>query len=109
MGFIAAAEVPDFFILNRLVPAGKDADGHAVFKAEPTKVTIQDVIAAEGPRVPDVDHSQRKFNTGFVLIVEHGQTPSRELVERASGVRQQWIEFWERTTGHRSSMMASPR
>jgi hypothetical protein len=109
MGFIAAAEVPDFFILNRLVPAGKDADGHAVFKAEPTKVTIQDVIAAEGPRVPDVDHSQRKFNTGFVLIVEHGQAPSRELVERASGVRQQWIEFWERTTGHRSSMMASPR
>jgi hypothetical protein len=72
-------------------------------------VTIQDVIAAEGPRVPDVDHSQREFNTGFVLIVEHGQTPSRELVERASGVRQQWIEFWERTTGHRSSMMASPR
>lgn len=48
MGLISPAEVPDFFILRNLVPAGKDANGHPVFKADRTKVTIQDVIAAEG-------------------------------------------------------------
>ena len=109
MGFISAAEVPDFFLLKNLAPIGKDKNGHPVFRAERTKVTIQDVIAAEGPRFPDVAHSQRKFNTGFVVIVEHGQVPSRELLERANGIRQQWIEYWETTTGHRASMTTSPR
>jgi hypothetical protein len=109
MGLISPAEVPDFFILKNLVPVGKDANGHPIFKAERTKVTIQDVIAVEGPRLPDVDHSQREFNTGIVLVVEHGHTPSRELVERADGIRQRWIDYWWTTTGHRASMTTNPR
>jgi hypothetical protein len=109
MGLITAAEVPGFFLLKNLVPIGKDKNGHPVFKAERTKVTIQDVVAAEGPRLPDVAHSQRKFNTGFVVIVEYRQVPSRELLERANGIRRQWIDYWETTTGHRASMTTSPR
>ncbi len=109
MGLISPAEVPDFFILRNLVPAGKDANGHPIFKADRTKVTIQDVIAAEGPRLPDVDHSQRNFNTGIVLVVEHGQVPSHGLVDRATGIRQSWIDYWWTTTGHRASMTATPQ
>ena len=109
MGLISAAEVPDFFILNNLVPVGKDANGHPIFKAERTKVTIQDVIAVEGQRLPDVDHSQRRFNTGIIVLVEHGQSPSREHIERANGIRQRWIDYWETTTGHRASMTVNPR
>ena len=109
MGLISPAEVPDFFILRNLVPAGKDANGHPIFKADRTKVTIQDVIAAEGPRLPDVDHSQRKFNSGVVVVVEHGRTPSPELLERANAIRERWIDYWETTTGHRTSMTTNPR
>jgi hypothetical protein len=109
MGLISAAEVPDFFILKNLVQVGKDTNGHPVFRAERAKVTIQDVIAAEGPRLPDVDHSQRKFNTGIVILVEHGQSPSHELIERANGIQLHWNEYWETTTGHRASMTANPR
>lgn len=109
MGLISAAEVPDFFILRNLVPAGKDTNGRPIFKADRTKVTIQDVIAAEGTRSPDVDHSQRKFNTGFVVMVEHGKAPSPELIERANGIRRQWIDYWEIITEHRASMTTNPR
>ena len=109
MGMISAPEVPDFFVLKNLTRVGKDANGHVIFKAERTKVTIQDVSAAEGPRSPDVGHSQRKFNTGIVVLVEHGQTPSHDLIERANGIRQQWIQYWETTTGHRASMTTNPR
>jgi len=109
MGLIAPSEVPDFFILRNLVAAGRDANGHPIFKADRTKITINDVIAAEGPRLPDVDHAQKKFNTGMVLVVEHGKTPSRELIERTSGIRLRWIDYWETTTGHRSTMTANPR
>jgi len=109
MGLISPAEVPDFFLLKNLVSVGKDANGHRVFKAERMKVTIQDVIAVEGPRLPDVDHSQRKFNTGIVLMVEHGRDPSPELLERANDIGKRWIDYWQTTTGHRASMTVNPR
>ena len=109
MGLAAPSEVPDFFLLRNLVAAGKDANGNPIFKADRTKITVQDVIAAEGPRLPDVEASQKKFNTGMVVIVEHGKTPSKELIERTNGIRAQWIDYWAITTGYRSSMTATPR
>ncbi len=109
MGLIAPSEVPDFFILRNLVPQGRDANGHPIFKADRTKVTIQDVIAVAGPRLPDVDHSQKEFNTGMVVVVEHAKTPSKELLERTEGIRLRWMDYWTTTTGHRSTMTANPR
>ena len=109
MGLISPAEVPDFFILRHLVPAGKDANGHRVFKADRTRVTIQDVIAAEGPRTPDVEHSQRQFNTGIVIIVQHGLKPSPLLIREANGIRLQWMKYFSIATGRRASMTANPR
>lgn len=109
MGLISPAEVPDFFILRNLVSAGKDANEHPIFRADRTKVTIQDVIAVEGPRSSDVNHSQRNFNTGMVLVVEHGHVPSQDLVQRTDGIRQRWIDYWEAVTGHRATMTTNPR
>lgn len=108
MGMISPTEVPDFFILRNMVPAGHDANGHAMVKADRTKITIQDVIAAEGPRMPAVMQAQKNFNTGMVLVVEHGKTPSPQLIERVNGVRERWIDYWSTTTGHRSTMTADP-
>lgn len=108
MGLISPAEVPDFFILRNLVPAGKDANGHPIFKADRTKVTIQDVIAAEGPRLPAVDKSQRQFNTGMVMVVQHGAKPSSKLIKETEGIRKRWIEYFSVTTGRRASMTANP-
>jgi hypothetical protein len=109
MGLITPAEVPDFFILDKLVPAGRDANGHRMYKGDRTKVTIQDVIAAEGPRMPDVDKSQRQFNTGMVIVVQHGAKPSQELIERPEAIRKLWMEYFPIVTGHRASMTADPR
>ena len=109
MGMISPAEVPDFFILRNLVPAGRDANGHAIFKADRTKVTIQDVIAVEGPRLPTVDQAQKNFNTGMVMVVEHGKTPSPKLIESVTGIRERWMDYWTTTTGHRSTMTADPK
>jgi hypothetical protein len=109
MGMISASEVPDFFILRHLEPAGHDANGHGIFKADRTKITIQDVIAVEGPRMPAVDQAQKSFNTGMVLVVEQGKTPSPKLVQSVTGIRDRWIDYWTTTTGHRSTMTADPQ
>jgi hypothetical protein len=109
MGLISASEVPDFFVLRNLTLAGRDGSGRPMFKAERTKITIQDVIAAEGTRQPDPEHSQREFNTGIVVIVGHGKQPSRELLERANAIRETWMEYWSVTTGRRSIMTTNPQ
>jgi hypothetical protein len=109
MGLITASEVPDFFILRNLVAAGKDANGRPIFKADRTKVTIQDVIAVEGPRLPDVDKAQKQFNTGIVIMVERGKQPSQALIDRATGIGAAWIDYFQTTTGHRASMTVGPR
>ncbi|HLW81362.1 MAG TPA: hypothetical protein VKS20_04905 [Candidatus Acidoferrales bacterium] len=109
MGLISPAEVPDFFLLRHLQYVGKDANGHRIFKAGRTKVTIQDVIAAEGPRTPDVEHSQRLFNTGMVIIVQHGMKPSARLIDETNGIREQWMKFFSIATGRRASMTANPK
>ncbi len=109
MGLVAPSEVPDFFILRNLERVGDDANGNPIYRADRTKVTIEDVIAAEGPREPDLDHSQRNFNTGMVLVVEHGKQPSAELIEKVDGIRKEWMDYWTTTTGHRSRMTTNPR
>lgn len=109
MGLIAPAEVPDFFLLRNLIPAGHDPNGHPIFKADRIKVTIADVIAAEGPRTPPVAQSQRKFNTGMVVVVEHGAKPSPELLQRTAGIAKAWIDYWGTVSGSRASMTTEPR
>ena len=108
MGFIGPSEVPDFFMLRNLVPSGVDANGRPIVRADRTRLTIQDVITAEGPRLPDVDHSQKEFNTGMVVVVEHGKQPSAELLEKTNGIRLRWMDYWATTTGHRSTMTSEP-
>lgn len=108
MGLISPEEVPNFFLLTRLQPAGQDAYGRPIFKADRTEVTIQEVIAAEGPRLPEAAHSQRRFNTGMVMIVEHGRQPSPALVAATGAIRQHWIAYFARATGGRAVMTADP-
>ncbi len=93
MGFIAPGEVPDFFILRNLAPAGRDVNNHPMFKSEQTRVTFQDVFTAKGPGLPDVDHSQKNFNSGMWVVVEHGKTPSKELIKRTNGIRMRWMDY----------------
>jgi hypothetical protein len=109
MGMISPAEVPDFFLLRNLSAQGQDANGQPIFKADRTKITIQDVIAAEGQRLPAVAQAQKRFNTGMVMVVEHGKQPSEKLIESVTGIRERWMDYWTTTTGHRSTMTADPR
>ena len=109
MGLIAPQRGSGFLHSAQSLACWNGSQRPPDFKADRTKVTVKDVIAVEGPRLPDVDHSQKKFNTGMVVVVEHGKTPSKELIERTNGIRLRWMDYWETTTGHRSSMTTNPK
>jgi hypothetical protein len=55
-----------------------------------------------------VDQAQKRFNTGMVVIVEHGKKPSSELLDRTSAIGKQRVDYWDRTTGHRATMTINP-
>ena len=109
MGLAKPDEVKPFFILRNLQRTGQsDAQGHPIYKGDKTTITIQDVIAAVGPRVPDFDYSQKRFNTAMVVMTEHGKKPSAELLTAATKIGEHWIAYWSKTTGGRASMTVSP-
>ena len=110
MGLAKPDEVKPFFILRNLQRTGQsDAQGHPIYKGDKTVITIQDVIAAMGPRVPDADHSQKQFNTAMVVVTEHGKQPTPELINGATKIAEHWIVYWSKTTGGRASMTVSPK
>jgi hypothetical protein len=110
MGLAKPDEVKPFFVLRNLQRTGQsDAQGHPIYKGDKTTITIQDVIAAMGPRVPDADHSQKQFNTAMVVMTEHGKQPSPELITGATKIAEHWIVYWSKTTGGRASMTVSPK
>jgi hypothetical protein len=110
MGLARPDEVKPFFILRNLKRTGKqDANGHPIWTGDKTVVTIQDVIAAMGPREPDFDHSQKKFNTAIVVMTMPGEQPTQKLIDGASAIARHWIAFWTKTTGGRSVMTVSPK
>jgi len=45
----------------------------------------------------------------MVVMVEHGHTPSRELLERVTGIRAAWIDYFATVTGHRATMTATTK
>lgn len=110
MGLAKPEEVPPFFILRNLQRTGQqDADKHPIYKGDRTDITINDVIAAMGPRSPDFDHAQKKFNTAIVVMTMPGKQPTRELTSAANAISQHWLAYWAKVTDGRSVMTASPK
>ena len=110
MGLAQPDEVPPFFTLRNLKRTGRqDANGHPIYTGDKTVITIQDVIAAMGPRDPDFDHAQKKFNTGMVVMTMPGKKPTPELISAANAIAEHWIGYWSKTTGGRSVMTTNPR
>jgi hypothetical protein len=109
MGLAKAEEVPPFFILRNLQRTGQqDADGKPIFRGDKTVITIDNVIAAMGPRVPSFENAQKNFNTAIVVMTLPGRKPTPELITAANNISEHWIAFWSKTTNGRSTMTVTP-
>jgi hypothetical protein len=108
IGLLPASEVPPFFLLEGTERVGADDDGRPIFTAaNRIDITIDDIIAHNGPRVPAFEDSQRGFTTAVVAVVLPGQQPSPELLEQADAIRRGWVNYWSRVTGGVGTMDTS--
>ena len=101
-GLATPDEVPDTFILRNLQEAGGGRRGPHT--AEKEIVTMEQVLAAMGPRNPPAARSQTLFNSGFVYLLEPGQTPDPEQLAFHAEFSDQTVEHWRRITGGRSQI-----
>ena len=108
MGLADASEVPDLFILRSLkaITQGHGEEGYwgGVFTGDKEIVSIDQVIAAEGPREPSAAASQRVFNAGFVYLLAPGKTPAADLLDLHAEYRGKVVEYWSHITGGRSQI-----
>ncbi len=101
MGLIPAADVPPFYYVdgcfNRTAPpaVGVPVQGNRI------DVTIGDIIAAEGPRVPLSANAPHTFNMAFILVAQADQFPSEESIAKLDGIRAAWEPYFAQAVdGH---------
>ena len=104
MGLIGPESVPDFFIVQDLLEIRTNEDGNKVFSGERVDLTIDNIIASEGPRVPDWNASQKAFETAFVYVLAPGEEADPEKLGRLGEIRDEFSAYWNSITGRASSM-----
>ena len=105
MGLLPQDEVPDFFLIQNLAFIGPDSNNKRVFSGDRLDITVEDVIAANGPRLPSFENSQKDFNLGIIGIVLPGAAPSPMLLARMAGIRAAFTDYWAQATGGVSSLI----
>lgn len=107
MGLVPPEEVQPFFLVTNPDPdRGIDSPPQrgVTVSGEAKWVAIDDIIATQGPRDPSWQSSQRQFRHAFVLLVENGQSPRPESLEKLETLRMAWQQFFSQMTGNRASV-----
>lgn len=103
MGLLPPEQVKPFFVV--LNPDVKESDlkiGQP-FHGTRKDVAIQDIIAVEGPRIPDSQHSQKDFRAAFVLVTR-GEMPTDDEIKFVDTLRQEFEKYWFKATRGLSRM-----
>ena len=102
MGLATPDEVPDMFLLHdREYVGGRQGE---TYTAEKEIVTMEQILAAMGPRNPPAQRSRKVFNTGFVYFLLPGQEPDPELLREHADYRDRALEQWRDNTGGRGEL-----
>ncbi len=104
MGLIGADDVPPFFLVGECSnPAGDPAVG-ATIQGPRLDITIDQILAVEGPRVPDFRKAPHSFNMAFILVSEAGQFPSDASIAKVDRIRAAWEPYFAAATDGNGSV-----
>ncbi len=113
MGLRDKADVAPFFALDDGSGHGKDSvplsKGSSATvpqfgTATRVDVTIDDVIRAEGPRVPAFPNAQKCWRVAFVLVAGQGKTPTAAEIAKVDAYRVRFENWFRGATDHRGTM-----
>ena len=102
MGLATPEEVPDMFILRNIQQLTSDREGP--YAGEKEIITIEQIIAAIGPRTPPSEEARKVFNIGFVYFLLPGENPDPELLRAHANYRDRALDHWRHITGGRGRL-----
>lgn len=69
--------------------------------------SVSQIVAHEGPRVPDVSTSQKALRVAFVLLTQRGSTTPTATIQKIVRYRNALVRYFAVATGRRASLDAS--
>ena len=101
MGFQPPSAVSPFFFVD-----GPDNPPRSTsprigidLAGERVDVSVDDVVAVAGERVPASDAAPREFRMAFILVTPTGEAPREGSVAKLDAYRQRWEAWWAEATG----------
>jgi len=109
MGLRSACEVPPLLTVDDGSGHGSDAvstpRGQTIsVSGTGVEVTLDDVVRAHGPRVPDALAAQKCWRVAFVLVGDGNTPPTSAQVAKVDAYRAQFRTWFAQATGGRGSV-----
>jgi len=107
MGLVDKTQVPPFFYVQSptnvtpLRTAVSNPQVGVTFNGIRRDVTIDDVIAVAGERVPSAANSPRVYRQAFIYVVSAGHTGDAEEIVKLDRIRVAWDQFLSAATDFR--------
>lgn len=107
MGLVGESEVPTFFYVESPMNVSPSRERESAptlnvtFNGTRRDVLIQDIVAANGPRVPSTAEATRLHTQAFIYVVGAGRTAGADQIDKLDRIRRQWEQFFAQATGGR--------
>ncbi|HVN83000.1 MAG TPA: IPT/TIG domain-containing protein, partial [Terriglobia bacterium] len=105
MGYLSASDVGSLFYVKS--PSGtyhvatdvtEPSDIGLTFRGTRADLSVNDIIAAIGPRIPDSSTAPRVFHQATILLVERGTLPSSADLNKLGLIQQRFQQYFTQAT-----------
>jgi hypothetical protein len=103
MGLLPSSEVGPLFYVSNVSGTSKTKDSGTeigvTFRGTRVDLTVNEIIAVNGVRIPDASAVPRTFRQAYVLLVQAGTSPSQAELQKVDQLRQRFVDFFVQATG----------
>ncbi|MCZ6837581.1 MAG: hypothetical protein O7G85_17535 [Planctomycetota bacterium] len=102
MGLRPAPDVVPFYVIDFVTNPFSDSRFPAinvtVNNGTRIDLTIEDIVANHGPRMPDTSMSIKTFKVAFILVIPSGTTAAPQDLAKIDSFRLAWNNYFDTTT-----------
>ena len=102
MGLRAAEQVDPSFLVTNVTGTRRNSSSApalgVTFHGTRSDLTVYDIIAAAGPRIPACNLAPKTFNQAFILLIQQGTTLKDPDLEKITRIKTRWEDFYRQAT-----------
>ncbi|OFW02944.1 MAG: hypothetical protein A3G20_06040, partial [Acidobacteria bacterium RIFCSPLOWO2_12_FULL_59_11] len=109
MGLLSPEEVSSTFLVKDTtfpIDPGRAPRTGVTFPGRRADITLDQIIQANGPRLPNSVIAPKRFNFAFVLVTPRGSSPDSSQVAHLDAIRQDWEPYFAAATSFRGTAQA---